>query len=264
MDLGINGRVALVIGGSRGLGFASATELAVEGAKVVIAARDQGRLTEAAREIAALGGEAVGVSADCLTVEGLDKAIAFARETYGEIDIVVYSPSITIHGWFDDCGDEEYAWGNAAMVTLFAYVCRAVLPHMKVQKWGRIVCVGSRLVKSVWRQIPRAVPNTYRLAQAGLCKTLSDEVGKFNITVNTLAAGAFESELFVRLFTREAEEKNTTYEQLHAGYVEAIPVRRLGNKTEFGKTLAFLCSNHAGFITGQQIMIDGGEAATVL
>jgi len=264
MDLGIRGRAAVVIGGSRGLGYASARELAAEGVRVMIAARNQERLDEAVGEIAVEGGEVAGVSADCLTAEGVDKAFAAARERYGEIDILVYSPSVSIHGWFEDVGEAEFAWGNASMVTLFAHMARSVLPHMKTQRWGRIVVIGSCAVKAMQRRLPRTVPMAYRMANAALCKSLSDEYGPYGITVNTVAPGPFATELFVRLFERQAADTGKSYEEVHAERTSDLPLRRMGRPEELGSTVAFLCSERGGFITGQQIMIDGGSSPAIL
>jgi 3-oxoacyl-[acyl-carrier protein] reductase len=264
MDLGLQGKVALVVGGSRGLGLASTRELAGEGVKVMIAARDQANLDQVVGEITAAGGTAAGVSADCLTAAGVDQALAAARQSFGEIDILVYVPNVTIHGRFEDVGEAEFEWGHAGMVTLFARLSRAVLPHMKAQGFGRIVTIGSMAVKMMHRTLPRTVPNTYRLAHAGLCKTISDDVARFGVTVNTLGTGSFATEAFVATYTRLAAEQGKTYEQVAAERAGAIPAARLGRPEEMAAAVTFLCSPRASYITGQQIMVDGGRVESVL
>src|ERR1700679_1601491 len=147
MDLQIAGKSALIVGGSKGIGRAISRELAAEGAKVTVAARTLHPIDEVVAAIREVGGSAVGCPADCLTHEGMDRAVATAAATFGSPDIVVYVPSATIWGRFEEVSWEQFDAGNLALVTQFARLVKAVLPHMKEQQWGRIVTIGSMAVR---------------------------------------------------------------------------------------------------------------------
>ena len=258
MDLGLNGKNALVIGGSRGIGLAASIELAKEGANVFIVSRNQANIDHATDLIRENGGEASGHAADCLTSEGIASAIAAATAAYSAPDIVIYVPFVTIVGRFDDVSNEDFLAGDNALVIQFLNLVRGVLPHMKHERWGRILTVGSLCVRKIHREVPHTVPNTYRMAAVGLSKTLADEVAPFGITVNTIATGPIETESFREFYQMLADRENTSYEQVTREQTARVPVGRFGTPEEMAAVCTFLCSARSSFVTGQTILVDGG------
>jgi 3-oxoacyl-[acyl-carrier protein] reductase len=257
MDLGIAGKVVLVTGGSQGIGLGCAKRFAAEGCKVVIAARTQSRIDAAVQEI---GYGCAGISADCTSKDGIACAVQACIEAFGSAPyIAIFNVDSGPKGAFLDVDDETFAAANTNNVMAFRWLVQAVFPHMKQAGWGRILTIGTNSVKQPHRKLPRAAQNTYRVGALALSKTLSAELGPFGITVNTLGTGAIETEQFVEVFTRIAEAQGQTYEQLIAGRVAEWPVRRIGTPVDMGAAAAFLCSELAGFITGQVLVIDGGS-----
>ena len=261
MDLGIAGRVALVIGGSQGIGLGCAERFAEEGCKVMIAARTQGRIDEAVTRI---GRSTAGVSADCTSKAGLERAVAACREAFGSApDILIFNVDSGPKGAFLDVDDETFAAANNNNVMAFRWAVQAVFPHMREQGWGRILTIGTNSVKQPHRKLPRAAQNTYRVGALALSKTLSAELGPFGVTVNTLGTGAIATPQFKEVFTKIAEANGETYEEHVARRVSEWPVRRMGTPEDMASAAAFLCSDLAGFITGQVLVIDGGNLETL-
>jgi 3-oxoacyl-[acyl-carrier protein] reductase len=259
MDLGIRGKVALIIGGTLGIGRSSAEALAADGAKVFVTSRRQENVDSAVDLIRSAGGEADGFAADALTKEGLDAVLDALRQTWGSPDIVVYVPYATIMGRFEEVGDDDFAAGDNAMVTQFARLVRATLPHMKAQRWGRIVTVGSMAVRQIHRHVPHTVPNAYRLAAIGLSKTIADEVAEYGVTVNTIATGSIATENFLTTFRDIAARNGEDYDEMLVKKAANIPMKRFGKPEEMGAACAFLCSDLAGYITGVTLLVDGGK-----
>lgn len=259
MDFGITNKSAIIIGGSKGCGRAISLELAAEGANVTVVARGQEAIDDTVGTIRKAGGKAVGHSADALSPAGIDGAVAAATSAFGSPDIVVYIPSVTIWGRFEDADAEAFALGNAALVTQFGRLVKAVLPQMKERQWGRIVTIGSMAVRMLHKQLPRAVPNTYRLAHLGLSKTISDEVAKYGVTINTLGTGSFATGAYSATWERLAAQEGKTYDQILAERVRPIPIGRLGQPEEMAAVCAFLCSTRASYVTGQLLLVDGGR-----
>jgi len=257
MDLGIAGKVALVTGGSQGIGLGCAQRLVAEGCKVVIAARTQSRIDEA---VVAIGHGCVGISADCTTKDGIAKAVGACRDAFGAApDIAIFNVDSGPKGAFLEVDDETFAAANTNNVMAFRWLVQGVFPHMKEQGWGRILTIGTNSVKQPHRKLPRAAQNTYRVGALALSKTLSAELGPFGITVNTLGTGAIATPQFKEVFTRIAAGLGQSYEQHVADRVAEWPVRRMGTPQDMADAAAFLCSDLAGYITGQVLVVDGGN-----
>jgi len=268
MDLGIAGKIALVTGGSRGLGLACAERLGQEGCRVVIAARDPERLDRAVARLREQGSEAHGFSADITTSEGIEALSRQLRQGGLEPDILVFNNSGPPNSNFQDATDEEYLIAYRRMVMAFNWAAKATLETMKQRRWGRIVTLGSYCVKEPHSELKMVLHNLIRPAAVGLSKTIADEVGEFGITVNTIGTGTIdggdEESTFRINYRKRAAERGITFEEMKAIRVEPIPVKRAGEPKEVAGLCAYLCSDLAGFLTGQTILLDGGKARSFL
>ncbi|MEZ5063036.1 MAG: SDR family oxidoreductase [Solirubrobacterales bacterium] len=245
MELGIEGRVALVLGASRGLGRAIAEALAREGARVAISARSQEDLEEVA---AGLDTETAVLPADT----GDEEAVAALPErvaaTLGPVDILVLNTGGPPPGGALDADSDAWRDAYGSLVLAPLLLARACVPGMRERGWGRIVSVSST---SIREPIPGlALSNSNRMATAGLLETLAREVAADGITVNTIATGRFGTERLAGLYgSIEAAE-----EQARAD----VPAGRLGRPEEYGDLVAFVCSERAAYLTGAVIPLDGG------
>lgn len=260
MDLGIDGRVALVTGASAGLGLASAKRLAEAGARVVLVSRSRERLEQAATAVhAATGAHAHIVVGDLSQAEEVPRIVADAREATGPIDILVANAGGPAPGRFEELPPDEF--DAAYRLTLMATVelCRAVLPDMKGAGRGRIVAITSVSVKE---PIPGLLlSNTFRAGLTAFLKTLSREVGPSGITVNSVAPGYTETDRLVHLAQKKAADSGRSVDEVYEEWAAATALGRLGDPDEIGAAVAFLCSERAGFITGQVLAVDGGRGS---
>jgi 3-oxoacyl-[acyl-carrier protein] reductase len=242
MDLGIAGRRAAVAASSAGLGFASAQALADEGAHVVICGRDRDRIDAAAARI---GERAVPLVCDVSTPDGAAAFVTDAAEVLGgTIDILVTNAGGPPGGNFADTDVDAY--GAALDLNLMSVVamCKAAVPAMQAQAWGRVVAITSVAVR---QPNPRLIlSNTARAGATGFLKTLAREIADSGVTVNSAQPGLHLTE------------------RVHQIYSDGLPDRPLGDPADFGKVVAFLCSEPARFVTGVQLHVDGGDYAGLL
>ena len=256
MDLGLKGRVAIVAASSRGLGKACAKELAREGAKVVICARDLAQLRQTADEIGTETGKVLPVRADLTDDAQIQYLVSEAQGRFGRIDILVSNNGGPPAGHFDDFGDD--AWLAAHQLTLMSAVrlIRAVLPAMRARKWGRIINITSVSVKQPIDNL--LLSNVYRPGVVGLAKTLSTQLAAAGITVNNVAPGYTRTDRVLELAEARAAEQNRAVEEVVADTTATFPMRRMGEPEELAALVAFLASERAGYITGTTIPVDGG------
>ena len=263
MDLGIEGKVALVSGGSKGIGRAIAEDLAREGCRVVVTARGKDALEETVGAIRAAGGTAVAVPADFTRRSDIEQVVDRARDEYAPVDIAVFNVYGPTDGRYEDLTDEALERAYNDMVKALHWMTAAVLPGMKANNWGRLVTINSTSAKEVHRELPLFSANLTRVAALSFNKTLSAEVGRYGITVNTMGTGGFATERYRSYMERRAAERGETYDAFTAMRRDDVPVGRLGYPEEMAAAVTFLCSARASYVTGQFIVVDGGLTRTL-
>lgn len=257
MNLGLQGKVALVAAASRGLGRAVAEELAAEGAALVLCARNAAdlRATCAAIEDAA-GVPVLGVPAD-LSLPGAAAQVAEAGlARFGRIDVLVTNAGGPPSGTFAHLTSEMWEAATRLLLTNAVELTRAVLPGMKEQGWGRILNITSITVKQPVDNL--MLSNSLRAAVTGMARTLANEVAIFGITVNNILPGYTRTERVETLARTIAASEGIEPAAAQARWEAEIPMKRLGEPREFAALAAFLCSERASYITGASIAVDGG------
>ncbi len=261
MDVRLDGRVALITGGSLGLGRAMARRFAEASASVAIAARRDGPLSEAVEEIrSATGSNSVeAFGGDVSTAEGCDALHTAVTERLGGIDILVNNAGSSKRGPFLEQTDE--VWQEDLDLKLFAAIrlCRLALPSMKEKGWGRIINVLNIGAKApAGEGAPTAVS---RAAGLALTKVLANEAAPFGVLVNALHVGLIDSDQWVR--RHEAAPGTGSYEDYLKGMAKGIPLGRVGHAEEFANVACFLASDMASYVAGVSINVDGGKSPVV-
>lgn len=257
MDLGLKGKAALVCGASSGLGRAIARFLAEEGADVMICSRSEERIGAARDAIASdTGARVESVAANLSTQEGCEAAVAAAREAFGRVDILVTNTGGPPSGPFEDHDADTWRRAIAQNLESVVHLVRAVLPGMKERRWGRIVNVTSISVKQPVAGL--ILSNTLRAGVTGFAKTISNEAAPFGVTVNNVLPGYTRTERLTDLAEANASRSGATPDEVYASWEEEIPMGRLAEPEELAALAAFLCSERAGYVTGQSVAVDGG------
>lgn len=254
MNLGIEGRTAIVCGSSQGLGFACAQALSLEGVHVVLNGRDRSKLDKAAGELRQTARAAVTpVAADLSTAEGRERLLAAASIC----DILVNNNGGPKPGYFADVDHDTWTQVIEANMVAPLMLTRGVLPGMKERRFGRIINVTSAMVTT---PRPHMAPSAgARAGLTGAMKALALEVAHFNITINNMLPERFDTNRQHQMAKAAMARENISYEEARARQVQSIAAKRLGEPKEFGATCAFLCSDFAGFMSGQNIHLDGGS-----
>jgi 3-oxoacyl-[acyl-carrier protein] reductase len=253
MDLGIAGRKALVCASSRGLGFACAEALAREGVEVFINGRDAARLSAAAERLRAGPARVTAIVADVTSAQGRASLLAACPEP----DMLVNNNAGPEPRDFFEL--EEHDWMEAVRANMIAplLLMRAVLPGMRARGFGRIINITSAMVTT-----PRPHMALSSAARGGLtvaAKGQSFAVARDNVTINNLLPERIDTDRQHRMAQAAMKREGISYESARARQIESIAAHRLGRPEEFGATCAFLCSVHAGFISGQNFHLDGGS-----
>ncbi len=260
MDIRLDGRRALVTGGSKGLGLAMATRFAESGAEVAILARRPDALEEARRAIAERAkGKVVTIAADVARAADVQRAYAEASAQLGGIDILVNNAGTSQTGRFEDITDE--VWQADLDLKLFGAIrmTRLAFPGMKERRWGRIINV-----LNIGAKAPRAggAPTAVsRAAGMALTKVLAGEGAPHNVLVNALLVGVIVSDQWVR--RHAAQAANVPFEAFVEKTGAGVPLGRMGTAEEFANVACFLASDAAGYVTGTAINVDGGSSPVV-
>jgi 3-oxoacyl-[acyl-carrier protein] reductase len=258
MDMGIRGRTAVVCGASKGLGYGCAEALAKEGVSLVINARTPEPLEAAAGRLRALGVAVTAVAGDVTTDAGRAALLAACPNP----DILVTNAGGPPPGLWSDWGRE--AWQKAFEQNMLTPILltTAVLPGMIERKWGRVVNITSQSVKGPIPQL--GLSNGARAGLTGFVAGTSRQVARHGVTINNLLPGSHQTDRATALEAGVAKARGVSPEEAAAIRKADIPAQRYGTIEEFGAACAFLCSDFAGFIVGQNILLDGGQTNVTL
>ena len=263
MDLGLQGRVAVIGGGSRGLGRACAFSLAREGANVVISSRGVDDLEAAAQEIRSVtGAQVLAVPGDLSGLAGIQNLIRKTVDHFGRLDILVCNSGGPPEGRAVDTTDETWERAIQMALTFFIRMGREAVPHLRKQSWGRIVNI---LASTVYQPIDNLVTSgVTRMGAVAYAKSLADEVGRDGILVNDVAPGFLLTDRMRHLFETRARETGETTDEVLQARSSSIPLGRFGRPEELADLVTFLASEKNGYITGTTILVDGGVVRSVM
>ena len=262
MQLGLQNKVAVVLAASRGFGKACAHALAGEGCKVAICSRNEQQIQDTAREISRLTG--MELIHGCVDVEDKEQIDSFLEKVvtkWQRVDILVTNAGGPPVKNFEQTSDQE--WEKYFRITFMSVVwaIKAVLPVMKQHKWGRIINITSMSVKEPIMDL--VYSKALRPAVIGLAKTLSKEVGPWGITVHNIAPGYHLTEGLERIVKKRMEQ-GEKQEDIYDQWKSTIPLQRIGDASELAALVTFLCSEQAGYMSGNTIQVDGGKLNSIM
>ena len=261
MELGLRGRVAVVTGGSKGIGRAIAEGLAREGASVAICARDAGALESAAVELRKLGVDALAVPADVSRAEDIARFVATVVRHFDRIDILVNNAVTSTQNTFDALSDDEFRHHIDVKLMGYLRCAREVLPHLRKNKWGRIVNIAGMTARIVSEY--RMTNGVVNSAVTNFTKHLSEQTGKDGITVNAVHPGYTWTPRLEAMLQRLVDLEKAPLEELRMRRIREIPIGRFIQPADIANLVVFLCSEFAGAITGQAIAVDGGSGRSI-
>lgn len=256
MELGLDGKSVIVLGGTAGIGLACAVRFAREGAKVAICGRDANRLDAARAHLARIGGEVLAAQADVSDEASLTGFVAKVSAAFGATHVLVNNAAGPKPGRFEALTDDD--WQQAFETTLMSAIraSRAVLPAMRAQRWGRIVNVSSYGVRQPIAGL--MLSNGIRLGAVGWAKTLAGEVAAEGITVNTVCPGWTETDRLRQVVDARAKAAGKESDVVAVDIARSIPAGRFGTPEEIADVIVFLASERASYLTGAAIQVDGG------
>jgi len=248
MELGLKNKIAFVAASSQGLGKAVAMEMAKEGASVIICGRNKENLEQTKNEIEkSTNGVVLALAGDLSDTGERNEIIKKTLETYKKVDILITNTGGPPSGKFEDFKQEDWDKAYSNLLAGTVGLVNGFLPGMKEQRWGRIIAITSMAVKQPVNNL--ILSNSVRASVAGLMKTLANELGMFNITVNNVMPGYTETERLKSLIANNASFASAKSE---------IPLGRFGTPEEFAAAVTFLASEPAAYITGVSLAVDGG------
>jgi len=258
MEVSLNGRSAIITGGSKGIGFAIAKRFAESGADVAMVARRRDSLDAAVSDIKSVtNAHVIGVQGDVAKADDVQRAYDAAMAAFGKLDIAVNNAGASRAGPFEAMSDEVLQDDLELKLFAAVRVSRLVLPQMKERKWGRIINV-----LNIGAKAPRAASGPTSLSRAAgmaLTKALASEYAPYNVLVNGLLVGLIEADQHVQ----RAKSRGVSVEDYKAGMAKDIPIGRFGRAEEFANIACFLASDAGSYITGTAINVDGGRSPVV-
>lgn len=261
MDFQLKDKVALVTGGSRGIGRAVALMLAEQGMHVAICGRKQDSLDEAASDIRAFGVDAWAIQTDVSRMEDIERFVVEAANAAGRIDVLVNNAVTSTSATFDELTDELFQYHIDVKLMAYIRIARLVLTHMEKRGWGRIVNIGGMTARIV---APLRVTNgVVNAGVANFTKQLAARAALHNITVNCVHPGYTATERVMQIFEREAKEAGTDVETIIASRTSDIPLGKLIQPEDIASAVLYFCSPLAEMVTGQSIAVDGGSGEAV-
>lgn len=263
MDLKLQGKNILITGGSKGLGFACAKLIAEEGAHIILASRSNENLVSAAISIEKdTGNKPTVIQTDLSQLKSIQNLYSIITSKFENIDGIILNAGGPPPGLILDHSDE--AWQSAINTNLLSVIriCKLFVPSMQAQKFGRIVAITSVSAKQPLDRL--GLSNTTRIGAIGYLKTLSNEISKDNVLINTLLPGPTRTERLINLNENKARLTGRGIQEVEQDWIRNIPMGRLGEPEEFAPLAAYLISGRNTYITGQEIAIDGGFVKSAL
>jgi 3-oxoacyl-[acyl-carrier protein] reductase len=266
MNLGLQGKVVLVTGASKGIGKAIAAAFAAEGSRVVLTARHQPELEQAALELRQRGGEALALAADLTSASDVQRLAQHAVERLGTVHVLVNNAGgVEGSAQFEELSDED--WISAFQLNVLATVrlTRALVPYMREHHWGRIINIGSEVGMQPDQYVPHY--NAAKAAVINLTKSLSKAYARDGILVNTVSPGPVKTPLAVQFIATQVKAQGETPQQTEQAFLREhhphVELGRLARPEEVAAAVVFLASEAASFINGTNLRVDGGSVASI-
>lgn len=259
MDLGLDGKVAIVAAASRGIGRATALELSRQGAAVAICARGESDLQSTVED---LPGPSLGVQADVSEPEDVEQFVDDVLAAFDRIDVLVNNAGGPPPGGFEDQSSAEFQEALNLNLMSTINLTKEALPYLKENEWGRVINITSISAKEPIEDL--VLSNTARAGVLGAAKTLSKEVGESSVTVNSVLPGLTGTERMKNLTEEEAEKAGISYEDARNASLEDIPMDRWAKPEEIADVITFLASERASYVTGTALQVDGGLVSGLL
>jgi len=261
MNLGLENKVALITGASAGLGFATAQVLHEEGATIAICSSNKDNIESAALRINPDSDRVTPFVCDLTQAGEIEKLTDKTINKLGRIDVLVTNCGGPPTGTHETLTENDWLLGYNKTFMSTVRLINAVLPGMKERKHGRVILITSFAAK---QPVPNLMlSNSYRSGLLGFAKTISQELGPFGVTINTVLPGFTKTERLNHLADANAAASGQTVDEIYSGWLESVPVGRLGRPEELGALIAFLASDKAGYITGTSTAIDGGRLESI-
>lgn len=256
MNYNLTGKVAVITGGSKGMGFAIADLLSKEGVIIVLVARNVENLQLAAKKLKNNGAEVDFIVGDVSDIEIPELVINRTLKKYGRVDILINNASGPPLGNFLE--QDESNWKSAIDTNLLSAIrfCKAVVPSMKKNSWGRIISITSTLAKEPTSNM--VLSSTVRAGLSAFTKSIASELAEFNITVNNICPGGVFTDRLKDLIQQRSKKEGKNYNDLIIESQNGIPMKRFAAPEEIAQTVLFMASDGGGYITGVSLVVDGG------